>query len=108
MLFDGFFGEENDISVAVCGSNLIKYQVDLLKNLGVQEICVAFDRQFQEIGDEEFKKWTAKLTDINLKYSKEVLISFIFDKWNLLKYKDSPLDEGPETFLTLFKRRIYL
>ena len=44
----------------------------------------------------------------NNKYSKQVKISFMFDKWGLLNYKDSPIDDGPEKFLELFKKRIIL
>ena len=108
MLYASLFGLENDISVAVCGSSLITYQVDLLLSLGVKEIIVAFDKQFQQSGDEEFKRWTQKLTDIHKKYSPKVQISFMFDKWNLLGYKESPIDAGKEKFLELFKRRIIL
>ena len=75
-------------------------------NLGVEEIIIAFDKQFKELGDEEWKKWTKKLTDIKNKYSKKTNISFMFDKWEMLGYKDSPIDCGKETFLELFKRRI--
>lgn len=84
------------------------YQVQLLLDLGVKEIIIAFDKQFKEIGDEEWKGWTKKLTDLNKKYSKYTQISFIFDKWNLLEYKMSPIDNGPEIFLELFKKRITL
>lgn len=104
-----YFGTENDISVACCGSNLIKYQVSLLTSLGAKEIVVAFDKQWQEKGDEEFKRWTKKLTEIHNKYHNEVTISFIFDKESkYLGYKDSPTDKGKEVFLNLFKERIYL
>ena len=106
--YASYFGEDNDISVACCGSSLILYQVQLLLSLGVKEIIIAFDKQFQEIGDEEWKRWTKKLKDIHKKYSSYVLISFMFDKWNLLKYKDAPIDEGKDIFLELFKRRIIL
>lgn len=103
------FGESNDISVAVCGSNLISYQVDLLLSLGVEEIIIAFDRQYQAIGDEEFKRWTKKLTELNKKYSSYVTLSFMFDKTcKILDYKDSPIDKGKEAFLELFEGRIYL
>ena len=97
---------ENDISVACCGSSLISYQVELILSLGVEEIIVAFDKQFQEIGDKEWVSWTKKLNEINNKYSKLVNVSFLFDKWEMLGYKDSPIDKGKETFLELFKRRI--
>jgi DNA primase len=42
LLYASYFGEENDISVACCGSSLITYQVKLLLSLGVKEIIVAF------------------------------------------------------------------
>ena len=108
LLYGSYFGLDNDISVAVCGSNLINHQVDLLLSLGVKEIIVAFDKQFKESGDDEFKRWTQKLTDIHRKYSPKVQISFMFDKWNLLGYKDSPIDQGADTFMKLFKDRIVL
>ena len=108
LLYESYFGMENDISVACCGSNLSSYQVKLLLDLGVEEIIIAFDKQFKELGDEEHKGWVKKLKDINNKYSKQVKISFMFDKWGLLNYKDSPIDAGPEKFLELFKKRIIL
>ena len=108
LLYRSYFGSDADISVAVCGSNLINYQVQLLLSLGVEEICIAFDKQFQEIGDDEWKRWTKKLKELNRKYSPLVQISFLFDKMNLLGYKDSPIDRGPEIFMQLFKERIVL
>lgn len=106
--YASYFGMENDISVAVCGSSLISYQVDLLLKLGVQEIIIAFDRQYQQLNDEEHKRWCKKLTDINKKYSSKCQISFMFDKANLLDYKSSPIDHGPDIFMKLFKERIIL
>lgn len=108
LLYASFFGEENDISVAVCGSSLITYQVKLLLSLGVEEIIIAFDKQFKEIGDKEWERWTKKLYDIHIKYGAYVQISYLFDKKDLLDYKDSPVDKGKETFLKLFKNRIML
>lgn len=108
MLYASLFGKENDISVAVCGSSLITYQVDLLLSLGVKEIVIAFDKQFQDINSEEGKKWIKKLKDIHQKYSNKCQISFMFDKTNLLDYKSSPIDHGPDTFIKLFKERIIL
>lgn len=108
LLYASYFGIENDISVACCGSSLISYQVQLLLSLGVQEIIIAFDKQFKKIGDEEWKKWTEKLKNFHSKYGSLVQISFIFDKQNLLSYKASPIDHGKEIFMKLFKERINL
>lgn len=108
LLYGSYFGLENDISVASCGSNLINYQVYLLLSLGVEEIIIGFDRQYKDIGDDEWKKWTDKLYHINNKYHSLVQISFLFDKENVLGYKDSPIDKGKEAFLYLFRNRIVI
>lgn len=95
------------LSIACCGCNLIPYQVKLLLNLGVKEIVVGFDKQYQNINSEEGKRWIKKLESIKQKYKNYVKISFLHDKWNLLDYKDSPSDKGKDIFEYLFKNRIY-
>lgn len=92
----------------MCGSSLINYQVELLLSLGVKEIIIAFDKQFQDVNSEEGKKWIKKLRDMHKKYSPKCQISFMFDKTNILGYKDSPIDCGLEAFMKLFKERITL
>lgn len=109
MLYASLFGAENDISVATCGSNLLQHQVDLLVRYGAIEVCIAFDKQFKDPGDAEFKQWTKKLKALHNKYSKQVRVSFLFDKGgDLLGYKDSPIDCGRDVFLELFKERVIL
>lgn len=108
LLYASYFGEENDITVASCGSSLISYQIKLLLSLGVKEIIIGYDKQFNEIGDEEWKRWTKKLYDIHTKYGAYVQISYLFDKKDLLDYKDSPIDKGPDIYMKLFKERIML
>jgi hypothetical protein len=75
---------------------------------GAEEIIVAFDRQFQEIGDKEFQHLKTNLLKLHNKYKNFVKITFIFDKNMITGYKASPIDEGPEKFLQLFKERIVL
>ena len=108
LLFASYFGEQNDLSVAICGSSFINYQAWLLINLGVEEIIIGLDKQFKEPGDEEFKKLIRNLKNIYKKYGIFVTISFLFDKENLLGYKDSPIDRGKDVFLELYKRRVNL
>ena len=106
LLYASYFGKENDISVACCGSSLINYQVQLLLDLGVEEIVVAFDKQFQEIGDKEWEKLTKNLYNIHDKYGRFVQISYIFDKEDRLGYKMAPIDAGPDIFMELYKERV--
>ena len=106
LMYQSHYGPENDISVAVCGSSLSTHQVNMLKDLGVNELIIAFDRQFQEIGDDEFKRLKTKLIHFYNKYNTSIKITAIFDKHMLLPYKASPIDEGPRIFERLMKERI--
>ena len=108
LLYRSYFGEENDLSVAVCGSSFINYQAWLLINQGAEEIIICLDKQFQEPGDDEFKKLVKNLKGIHNKYGKFITLSIIFDKDDLLGYKMSPIDKGKEIFLELYKKRINL
>ena len=107
-MYQSYFGLDNDISVACCGSSISNYQIQLLLNLGVEEIIIAFDRQFQRIGDAEFLHLKKNLAKLKEKYKNYVNISFIFDKKMITGYKSSPIDEGKEKFLKLFKERVSL
>ena len=68
LLYKSYFGIENDISVACCGSNISAYQIQMLLDAGAQEIIIAFDRQFEEIGDKEFKHLVKNFTTLQNKY----------------------------------------
>ena len=108
--YASYFGIDNDITVACCGSNLTTFQFNLLAALGVDEIVIAFDKQYQNTGDKEWKQWTKKLTNIHDKFGKYIKISFMFDKDNQynIGYKESPIDAGKDVFIELFKNRITL
>lgn len=108
MLYDSLFGSENNISVACCGSSLSNHQFEILKSLGVQEVIFAFDRQFEEIGDAEFKRLVKHITQLGNKYKNYVTVSCIFDKEKITGYKDSPIDCGRDKFIQLFQNRIIL
>ena len=106
--YASYFGWENNISVACCGSSVSAYQIQLLMDAGAEEIIIAFDRQFQKIGDKEFQHLKSNLLKLHNKYKNFVKITFIFDRNMITGYKDSPIDLGPEIFLRLFKERIVL
>ena len=106
--YQSHFGIENDISVACCGSSVSLYQINLLIEAGAKEIIIAFDRQFQKPHDDEYERLIKKFYKMNEKYKNFVTISFIFDKNMITSYKASPIDEGPEKFLQLFKERVVI
>lgn len=108
LLYRTYFGEENDLSVACCGSSFIAYQAWLLINQGAEEIIICLDRQFKELGDDEHKKLVRNLKQIHKKYGVYTHISYIFDKKGITGYKSSPIDHGPDIFMQLFKERVDL
>ena len=104
-----YLGLANNLAVAVCGSSLSKYQFNLLVEAGAKEICIAFDADYEQIGDENWEQVVKKLQKIYDKYSAYINISFLFDtKGTMLGYKDSPTDRGKEVFMELWKNRVCL
>lgn len=103
-----YFGE-NSVALATMGSNLSKKHVEILLDLGVEEVVVAFDKEFVEYGDDEDKLYRKKLRkrviEKLLPYFK---VSVIYDKWNYIGHKDSPSDHGKEIFNKLFEKRFYV
>ena len=106
--YQSYFGIENDISVACCGSNISAYQIQQLLDYGCKELVIAFDRQWQEKNDDEYKHWIKNLEKLNDRYKNDVNVSIIYDRNMLTGYKDSPIDCGKKIFLTLFKERVRL
>lgn len=75
-----FMGFENSIAVACCGSTLSIYQVQLLREVGAEEIIIGFDKDFTEIGDSIFKKQTNNFIKIHNRYHHYIKISFYLTK----------------------------
>lgn len=105
MLYDGYYND--NLAVAVCGSNFNKIQLNLLlKYCAPKEIVICFDKEYTKMNTPAGKKYFSKLWDIGKKYSQYVNISFIYDMNNLLEEKDSPIDKGKDIFEQLIQKRI--
>lgn len=107
LLMDSYFSDNN--SAAVCGSNLNKNQINLLlKNCPGVNIVIAFDKEYQRIDSLEATQYLDKIRSIGKKYNKYFNFYYIADRQNLLSYKDSPIDKGPEIFEHLLKNKILI
>ena len=92
-------------SVAVCGSNFNKYQLNILmKTCAPHEIILCFDKE--ELPGED--KYFNKLWNICQKYKNYCNFSFVYDREGLLDLKDSPTDKGEETFIKLIGKRVFV
>ncbi|MBR4155375.1 MAG: hypothetical protein IKU01_01550 [Bacteroidales bacterium] len=90
-------------AVAVCGSTLNKFQINLLvKECHPRNFVICFDKE-EKAGED---KYFSKLYKMCKKYSLYGNFSFIYDTENLLDMKDSPVDKGEDIFNKLLSRRV--
>jgi hypothetical protein len=99
-----FYGEDN-FTVAACGSNITNYQKNLILQLGVREVFICYDRQFENKETEEAYKYADKLRYLASKFSSYVTTYVLWDNDNLLNFKDSPSDKGKEVLEQLMKNK---
>lgn len=92
-------------SVAVCGSQFNKYQLDLLLRVThPREIVICFDKEEKQNQTIYYEKLRA----ICEKYKNYCRFSFIYDRNNLLELKESPTDRGQKVFEKLLEGRIFV
>lgn len=106
MQYATMFGKEKNICVACCGSSFHNYQLELLLKAGAEKILIAFDKEWETWKEEE--KYFNKLKNICDKYKNKCKMGFIFDTQNLLNFKDSPFDKGPEVCKNLIKQGVWI
>lgn len=104
-LFEEYYNY--NISVSSCGSSLNYHQIELLiKQLGVTEIILAYDKEFNDFTSKEAITYYDKLKKLCLKYNNYCTFYFIYDFNNLLDLKDSPIDKGKEIFEKLLQNKV--
>lgn len=104
-----FYGIDNCFVVATCGSNLTQAQIQLLMDLNISEIILAYDKEYHgKIGEEEEVIYEEKLLKTLRPLSQYFNTYILLDNDNLLGYKDSPTDKGKEVLEQLMKNKIYV
>jgi DNA primase len=97
-----------DMSIGVCvsGSALSNAQVEILKSLNVENVIIAPDKEYTEIGSEEeqFYKKKIRSTFLN-KLDAYFNCSIMWDTEGLLGEKMSPSDAGKEVFERLWETK---
>lgn len=101
------FGEELNIGGAISGSSLTDYQVELLRRLDINNVVIAMDKEFREIGSPEEVYFQNKIrTTMVDKLTPYFNVRVIWDRDNLIGYKDSPTDHGKDIFMNLLSQSI--
>lgn len=107
VLKDSSYYGPYSVAVATCGSQLNRFQINLLvQELGVNEIILAYDKEYKNCFDIKGREYRKKLISKCEKYRGLATFYYLFDEHNLLDMKDAPCDKGQETLEKLMKRRI--
>ena len=109
---DTYFGNKS-CAVATCGFNISDWQIQALEKLNVEKVYLGFDKDFDEKYEEvykqdkllydNYKRYLERLELLSRRLASTFNVFLIKDTKGLLKIKDSPLDEGKETFKILLK-----
>lgn len=112
---DSFY-DGNSLSLAVYGSNFSTQHRDILLDLGVSEISICFDKEYQEEWfDEKYNgtkeqilmfNYFKKLKKMCKMLTSYFIVNIVIDWDNKLDLKDSPVDKGKEIFEMLLKDKI--
>ena len=106
---ESYYGPNNNFALATCGSNLSQEQMDLLLDLGVDEVILCYDKEWTDgVGQPEYMAYREKLRH-HVQYLSQYCATYIvMDRDGLLNYKDSPSDKGRETLEALMKQKEYV
>ncbi len=96
---------ENNFTIACCGMNLSKWQIDTILSLNIDEVFLCFDKQFKNPNSKEAYKFGEKILSIASKFAPFARTYILWDDMDLLPYKASPSDIGKEILLALMKHK---
>lgn len=102
---DTYYHQDN-FSVAVCGSSLTDTQCKLIRSLGIREVMLAFDKEYEDPESKMAQVYANKLLSKVYKLTPYFTVYILWDKEGLLQYKDSPADQGKEVLEKLMKTKI--
>lgn len=96
-----------DNSLAIFGSNISKRHIELLLELGVDNVVLALDSDYHIVGNnDEFNFFVAKMKRISSKLTGYFNVSIIYNNQGYDGYKFSPVDFSYEQFWTLYNSRV--
>ena len=108
LALDSFYNGSG-IGVAVGGSSFSSKQLDLIKNLPIEEVVIALDKEWEEVGSPLEKYYAEKIKKVfRDKLDPYCNVSVIHDMEGLLEEKDSPTDKGFDTWKYLWDNRLYI
>ena len=114
LLSDTYYGD-NSCTVATCGFNISDWQLNALLRLGVEEIYLGFDKDFDEKLEYKYKRnslvwknylrYQERLETLGRRISPYCQVFLLKDTKGLLNIKDSPFDKGQKVYEELVRTK---
>ena len=98
------FGIDN--ALAVFGSNISKQYIQLLLELGVNDVVLAFDSDYKQVGDDEFKFFVIKMKKLAAKLKPFFNCSIVYNNQGYDMYKCNMMDIPYEQSMKLWESRV--
>lgn len=99
---EDYYGE-NNFSVATCSSQITNFHRDILLSLGIEEVIICYDRLKKDATEKQVEEYQKKLLKLAKKFTPYVRTYIVYDDFDLLDSKESPVDKGKQVLEELMK-----
>ena len=93
-------------SLAVFGSNVSKQHIKMLLDMGINDVILAFDSDYKQVGDDEFLFFVAKMRKVAAKLRPYFSVSIIYNNQGYDAYKCNIMDLPYDKAITLYESRV--
>lgn len=95
-----------DNALAVFGSNISKQHIQLLLEMGVNDVVIAFDSDYKQVRDDEFKFFVVKMKKLAAKLKPYFSVSIVYNNQGYDMYKCNMMDIPYEQAMKLWESRV--
>ena len=95
-----------DNALAVFGSNISKQHIQLLLELGVNDVALCMDSDYHQVGDDEFKFFVIKMKKLASKLKPYFSVSIVYNNQGYDMYKCNMMDIPYEQAMKLWESRV--
>ena len=93
-------------ALAVFGSNISKRHIEMLLELGVNDVVLCMDSDYRQVGDDDFQFFVSKMRKLAGKLRGYFNVSIIYNNQGYDGYKYSPVDFDRWQFDKLYESRV--
>ena len=95
-----------DNALSVFGSNISKQHIQLLLELGVNDVVLCMDSDYHAVGDDEFKFFVVKMKKLAAKLHSYFNVAIVYNNQGYDMYKCNMMDIPYEQAMKLWESRV--